>query len=147
MSDDIHVRQSGGILGPLDAVQHYQIARTQGDETIVFVNVEGVPVTKPMYVPDLLRHLDRHYDIGEPEGGWRDLSTFTDDEIKKLRPIAETLAMLSGNAFFGNTFTDSTGREREWFEMYVPEADALYQANGGDTGWAGESSFLKTGDV
>lgn len=45
------------------------------------------------------------------------------------------------NAFLGDTFTDRTGKERSWFEMYLPQAFALYEANGGDAGWAGEACF------
>lgn len=75
------------------------------------------------------------YKIPQPEGGWRDVASFSPEEKAKLRPIAETLAMLDGNAFF---------TEEEWYESYLPEADALYQANGGDDGWAGEASFAKS---
>lgn len=64
---------------------------------------------------------------------------FTDEEKVKLRPIAETLAMLDGNAFF----TMNCGLGREWYEMYLPQAYEVYIANGGDNGWAGEASFVK----
>lgn len=77
------------------------------------------------------------YDIPRPKGGWQ--TAFSDDEKRKLRPIAETLAMLDGNAFFGM----GTG-DREWYEQYLPEAHALYEANGGDNGWAGDASFART---
>lgn len=77
---------------------------------------------------------DVQYGLNKPEGGWREISSFTDVEKRKLRPIAETLAMLDGNAFF----TWATH-----YEQYLPEADALYQSNGGDNGWAGEASFVK----
>lgn len=63
------------------------------------------------------------------------------DEAAMLRPMAETLAMLAGNAFFGQTCTD----EREWYEGYLPEAKALFEANGGVNGWAGQASFIKKG--
>jgi hypothetical protein len=63
---------------------------------------------------------------------------FTDEEKVKLRPIAETLAMLDGNAFFGN----ETSENKEWYEMYLPEAYEVYISNGGDEGWAGEASFI-----
>jgi hypothetical protein len=84
------------------------------------------------------RHvLDKPYHIDKPEGGWK--RDFTDAEKAKLRPMAETLAMLDGNAFFGSDI----GEGREWYESYLPEAHAVYESNGGDTGWAGEASFAK----
>ena len=63
---------------------------------------------------------------------------FTNKEKEILRPIAETLALLDGNAFFT---MDNNGKE--WYEMYLPEANMIYQSNGGDYGWAGEASFAK----
>lgn len=85
-----------------------------------------------------IRHiLNKPYHIEEPPNGWK--KEFTDSEKKKLRPIAETLAMLDGNAFFGNEIFGG----REWYEMYLSEAHAVYEANGGDTGWGGEASFAK----
>ena len=77
------------------------------------------------------------YTIEEPEGGWR--REFDGATKAKLRPVAETLAMLDGNAFFGTDMGDG----REWWEQYLPEAHALYEANGGDDGWAGEASFAR----
>ena len=74
------------------------------------------------------------YQIEPPEGGFRDLASFTDAERAKLRPIAETLAMMDGNAFFGMG-------DGEWSDPYLPEAHALYEMNGGDNGWAGKASF------
>lgn len=78
-------------------------------------------------------------DIPEPVTGWRDMASFSAEEKRKLRPVAETLAMLDGNAFFGNECADGV----EWYEQYLPEASAIYDANGGDNGWAGEASFAK----
>lgn len=78
------------------------------------------------------------YTIEPPSTGWRTIKSFTDEEKEKLRPIAETLALLNGNAFF--TMESDVG---EWYEMYLPEAHALYESNGGDGGWAGEASFAK----
>lgn len=83
------------------------------------------------------RSAERPYSILEPKGGWRSKEQFSEVERRKLLPIAETLALLDGNAFF------TVGAENEWAFSYLPEADAIYQANGGDNGWAGEASFAK----
>lgn len=64
--------------------------------------------------------------------------TFTDEEKAILRPIAETIAMLDGNAFF--TMDTAHG---EWYEQYLPEAWGLFKANGGLDGWAGEASWIR----
>ena len=78
----------------------------------------------------------------------RSIDSFSDREKEILRPIAETLAMLDGNAFFGNTF-DREGKSHDWYEMYLPEAWALYKGNGGNSegtqGWASEVSWLNAG--
>jgi hypothetical protein len=79
------------------------------------------------------------YMIERPDTGWRPLDSFTEAERAKLRPIAETLAMLDGNAFFGLR-DDEEGHF--WAESYLPEAHALYEDNGGDSGWAGRASFV-----
>lgn len=64
--------------------------------------------------------------------------SFTDEEKAMLRPIAETIAMLDGNAFF--TMSSDKG---EWYEQYLPEAWSLFESNGGKDGWAGEASWIK----
>ncbi len=64
-------------------------------------------------------------------------TVFTDEEKRYLRPIAETLAMLDGNAFFGAVSIN----ECEWYEMYLPEAWALWSNNGGATGWSGATGW------
>lgn len=79
------------------------------------------------------------YVVDEPSSGWRATSSFTDGEKAKLRPMAETLAMLDGNAFFGMQVRDG----EDFYEQYLPEAHALYEANGGDGGWAGAASFAR----
>lgn len=79
------------------------------------------------------------YDITEPPDGWRPVDSFSPDEKAKLRPIAETLAMLEEKAFFALRLHNG----QEWYELYLAEADALYQANGGDDGHAGQASFAK----
>jgi len=81
------------------------------------------------------RVLDKPYHVDEPEGGWK--LEFTEAEKAKLRPVAETLAMLDGNAFFGTDL----GNGRDWYESYLPVAHAVYESNGGDGGWAGAASF------
>lgn len=70
-----------------------------------------------------------------------------DPYIKEiLRPIAETFAMLDGNAFFG---INKRSDEKEWYEQYLPEAFSLFESNGGIDGWAGlmghiqERQFIK----
>lgn len=74
-------------------------------------------------------HLDRY----------RHPSGFTEDEKLMLRPIAETLAMLDGNAFFTMGLVD----DREWYEQYLSEAWEIWEANGGINGWAGEASWAR----
>jgi len=64
--------------------------------------------------------------------------TFTENEKAILRPIAETIAMLDGNAFFTMDCQDG-----EWYEQYLPEAWSLFQNNGGINGWAGEASWVR----
>jgi hypothetical protein len=64
---------------------------------------------------------------------------FSEQEKRLLRPIAETLAMMDGNAFFTVTGLDG----KEWYEHYLPESYALYTANGGPDGWAGECCWIR----
>lgn len=71
------------------------------------------------------------YTITMPDDGW--CSEFDEEYANLLRPIAETLAMLDGNAFF--TF------ENHW-RVYLSEADALIKSNGGLDGWAGKASWI-----
>lgn len=93
-------------------------------------------------VIEALNWQKRRYTIEKPVDGWREADSFDVEESTKLRPIAETLAMLDGNAFFGACKSDDT-EDDTWFRMYLPEADAIYQANGGDKGWAGLASFIR----
>ena len=67
------------------------------------------------------------YLVPKPPGGRRTLESFSEAEKQKLRPIAETRAMLDQNAFFPL-------RADTHYEQYLPEADAIYKANGGDKG-------------
>lgn len=71
---------------------------------------------------------------------FREISSFSTEEKEWLRPIAETLAMLDGNAFFGSVH--SYVGKWEWYEQYLPEAWSLFKSNGGITGWAGEVSWI-----
>ena len=64
---------------------------------------------------------------------------WTDEEKQRLRPIAETIALLDGNAFFLHNLADG----REWYEQYLPEAATVFDDNGGLDGWAGEISWIK----
>ena len=66
---------------------------------------------------------EHKYSVHRLDGGWR--RVFPPDYVEILQPIAETLAMLDGNAFFGPGW-DS------WIN-YLPEADAVYRANSSPT--------------
>lgn len=66
---------------------------------------------------------------------------FSHKEKQLLRPVAETLAMLDGNAFFGMSI-DEDGNDM-FYEQYLPEAYLIFKANGGPKGWAGEVSWVK----
>ena len=70
----------------------------------------------------------RSYILCPPDGGWRPASSFDAEEKELLRPVAETIAMLSGDAFFG-VRTDSDGNDLT-YEEYLPQAAALYQSAG-----------------
>ena len=73
------------------------------------------------------------YELEEPDGGWR--RVFDDEDKRRLRPIAETLAMMDGNAFFGI--------DPDHYEAYLTEADAVYRNNGGNNGWASTASWIQ----
>lgn len=60
---------------------------------------------------------------------------YSDEEKRYLRPIAETFAMLDGNAFFEMS--------SDLWESYLPEARALFNSNGGLDGWAGGASWVQ----
>ena len=60
------------------------------------------------------------YVVHRLDGGWR--RVFPPEYVAVLRPIAETLALLDGNAFFGPAW-------ESWIN-YLPEADAVYRTNG-----------------
>ena len=60
---------------------------------------------------------------------------------EQLRPIAEVLAIMDGNAFFGIS-KDESGDDN-WYEQYLPDAYRIYKANGPDGGWIQETSWMK----
>jgi len=83
--------------------------------------------TKTFYLdPDPGAH-EHSYTVSRLDGGWR--RVFPPDYVEILKPIAETLAMLDGNAFFGPDW--------ESWVNYLPEADAVYRTNGkpNDLSW------------
>lgn len=125
----------GGVIDPEDGrPKHYhaKFGKTPEETWVTFKADAKVTLA------DLMRVMQAPYNIQKPVDGWRKVASFTDAEKAYLRPIAETLAMLDGNAFFGMEHHD-----REHYEGYLPEAYALFEANGGLTGWAGEASFVK----
>lgn len=66
---------------------------------------------------------------------------FTHEQKTMLRPLAETIAILDGNAFFGLD-TDEDGEDR-WYEQYLPEAWLVYKANGATNGWITQTSWMR----
>ena len=54
---------------------------------------------------------------------------FTEDQKKILRPLAESIAILDGNAFWG--LTRNENNEDTWYEQYLPEAWVIYKSNPG----------------
>jgi hypothetical protein len=65
---------------------------------------------------------------------------FTNKQKSILKPIAEVIALIDGNAFFGIS-SDDNG-EDIWYEQYLPEAYVVYKQNGGDKGWASQVSWV-----
>ena len=76
------------------------------------------------------------YEIDLPAEPRKD---FTVEEKMLLRPIAETLAMLDGNAFFGI----DGDMLLDWYEQYLPQAWEVWHSNGGLAGWAGLASWAQ----
>lgn len=121
--------------GPEEVITHAlsgwaegrQRASTAAREVLVALRSRGLEVWES----------GRGYRVDKPSDGWRE--QFSEQEKEKLRPVAETLAMLDGNAFF--TLEGPSGKRH--YEYYLPEAHAIYEANGGDGGWAGEAAFAK----
>jgi hypothetical protein len=66
---------------------------------------------------------------------------FTGKQKEQLRPIAEVLALLDGNAFFGMSLDESG--EDNWYEQYLPEAWSIFNANGGMKGWVSMTSWMR----
>lgn len=78
------------------------------------------------------------------DGDFTPLGAIPHTELAMLRPMAETLAMMDGNAFLGTEPTSRPGGvAREWWEGYAPMAKAVFDSNGGLAGWASEASFAK----
>jgi hypothetical protein len=69
--------------------------------------------------------------------------SFTEPEKIILRPIAETLAMLDGNGFFGKIANGPAEHYEYYYEYYLPVAWTVFQGNGGMNGWASEASWVK----
>lgn len=69
----------------------------------------------------------------------RDISSFSAVEKKVLRPIADTLAMIDGNPFFGI----KKGDDDAWSDGYMPQAHYIFEANGGLSGMAGLVCWLQ----
>lgn len=86
---------------------------------------------------------DMSYGIHKPINGWPELCDITEEEKIYLRPIAEVLALLDGNAFFGAYHEDEDGVTRDHWEQYLPEAKILCDSNGGIFGATGTASFMK----
>ena len=78
--------------------------------------------------------LKMSYSITAPDQGWPKVDQIPDHLTPILRPIAETLAMLDGNAFFS--------MDPDCHTQYLPEAYVLFQDNGGINGWAGKAQFV-----
>lgn len=84
---------------------------------------------------------ERTYSLALPEGSLRDLSSFSTEEKARLRPIAETLAMLDGNSFFGLT-QDANGDDT-YYEQYLPESAVLVATTSGSD----LASFMRQDDT
>jgi hypothetical protein len=69
---------------------------------------------------------------------------FTARQKQFLRPIAEIIAVIDGNAFFGMTVDDYG--EDTWYEQYLPAAWAIYKFSGGENGWISQVSWIKALD-
>lgn len=65
------------------------------------------------------------YTIERPEGGFRQLSSFTPGQIEALYPFALVLACLDGNAF-----VNRENPEHDLVRQYIPEVFAILDMNG-----------------
>ena len=66
---------------------------------------------------------------------------FTAQEKRMLRPIAETIAIMDGNAFFGLQ-KDDNGNDT-WYEQYLVEAWMVASYENKINGWVKERSWVK----
>lgn len=86
----------------------------------------------------------KYYSLGEwiaDTFGSTRKKKFSEKQKAQLKPIAEVLAVLDGNAFFGMT-VDDNGQDT-WYEQYLPEAWTVFTANGGDKGWISQASWMR----
>jgi len=90
---------------------------------------------KPELGYDPETHVLITYELLVHRAAYKDCS-FTDEQKRKLRPIAEVLALLDGNAFFSMEL----GNGKQWYEQYLPEANELYTGTGG---WADQVSWIR----
>jgi hypothetical protein len=66
---------------------------------------------------------------------------FTAEEKRILRPIAEVIAIMDGNAFFGLQ-KDDNGNDT-WYEQYLVEAWMIASHKNKINGWVCETSWVK----
>jgi len=66
---------------------------------------------------------------------------FTAEEKRILRPIAEVIAIMDGNAFFGIQ-KDDNGSDT-WYEQYLVEAWMIASYKNKINGWVKETSWVK----
>jgi len=64
---------------------------------------------------------------------------FSSEEKEILRPIAEILAVLDGNAFFSMDLLEG----KEWYEQYLPEAKSIFDSTGGYDGAIMNTSWVR----
>jgi hypothetical protein len=114
-------------MGPGEA----SMAQLQDRQTGVMGNPN--PMTD-YTTEDYLTPTKVSYCITAPEEGWPMVDQIPDQLTPILRPIAETLAMLDGNAFFS--------AKNDWYTQYLPEAFVLFMDNGGTLGWAGQACWV-----
>ena len=141
VNEDGSVTQEGSFEGPDGIRLDYLYHRSKDSEGQLSIFTREGAEIEPFFLNSFLDEFRVSYRIDKPETGWKNAQEMNVSEKEKLRSIAETLAMLDGNAFFGAN-TDEEGDDVH-YEGYLPEAHALYESNGGDQGWSSEASFAK----